>query len=132
MVCVFGTIGASPRRMLNNAGLLTRQIPAGGTSYPEQAKRVKAETYHLRYVEERYDDAITMLAEFLNTLLVFRQPSSRRSIHNWNPSKESLRQINVVPDFTHHSRPSCRHRVPRDQGAVYAGGPFDHDRSSRK
>ena len=82
-----------------------------------------------RYVEG-LNDSRMLLKDFFRLLLILRQPGSRRSIHDWKPSKESLRQINVVPDLSYCSRSSCCHRVPGDQGAVHASGPFERDGAS--
>jgi hypothetical protein len=87
----------------------------------------KGETCGIRVCASR---AHERLADIFSILLVLRQPGSRRSIHNREPSKESLRQINVVPDLSQRSRSSCRHRIPRDQGAVYTVRPFEHDGAS--
>jgi hypothetical protein len=51
------------------------------------------------------------LAAFFSILLILRQPGSRRPIHNRNPSKQSLRQIGVVPDLETDAGSDRRHAL---------------------
>ena len=67
--------------------------------------------------------------KLFNIPLVFRQPSSRRPIHNWKPPKESLRQIGVVPDFHDGTGSDRRHALSCHHRAVQADGSLNPDRT---
>ena len=61
--------------------------------------------------------------------LVFRQPRSRRPIHNRKPSKESLRQIGVVPDLHDDTGSDRRHALSCHHRSIQAEGSLKPDRT---